>query len=250
MKRTAGGQSQTSSQHSLWFESRAVVVSILQLINSGRCTPLQSCELAFQELDQDANKLITRSDTNGFDGGLKKAVMEELQLANGTINFAQFAVKYCEGQVSRTPDSLVKDLLKFALPECGCKHDLGLPLLCNARTSHQLYLAPKLLPVYPFLHTRNSALLACATSIRAQNIAPKHVARWSSFLHGGQDQVKQARALKTGLTCCAGCALPNTACTRPHGACACSPCKATQLRVVELCGCVRLAYSQTAVCRT
>merc|ERR1711920_873620 len=57
-----------------------------------------SCELAFQELDQDANKLITRSDTNSFDGGLKKAVMEELQLANGTINFAQFAVKYCEGQ--------------------------------------------------------------------------------------------------------------------------------------------------------
>merc|ERR1711920_521839 len=57
-----------------------------------------SCERAFQELDQDANKLITRSDTNGFDGGLKKAVMEELQLANGTINFAQFAVKYCEGQ--------------------------------------------------------------------------------------------------------------------------------------------------------
>merc|ERR1711920_515573 len=57
-----------------------------------------SCGLAFQELDQDANKLITRSDTNSFDGGFKKAVMEELQLANGTINFAQFAVKYCEGQ--------------------------------------------------------------------------------------------------------------------------------------------------------
>merc|ERR1711920_305062 len=57
-----------------------------------------SCERAFQELDQDANKLITRSDTNGFDGGLKKAVLEELQLANATINFAQFSVKYCEGQ--------------------------------------------------------------------------------------------------------------------------------------------------------